>query len=474
MALTKTTFSMTSGAVVNVFDFMTPAQIADVQAGYAAQDVTIPIQNAINSLGTAGGVVKMPAGQYKTTDIINLKSGVTLSGEGNYGSTPVSPSTIRYGATSILGAHTKSTVLSLQGAIGCTVENLSIDTNTGVYPKTGLVLGRSTTASSGFHNIRKVTVIGTYSVAAVYSIASEVNLWEDLTIWIFGGGAKYCFYTSERDDLNVGPSLIQSTNLDNVFILPCFINAANDANAACIKINCGVYTGSWTFLGAYLTAYSGSYVEIANGYIDTYSSLGPISFISCSGERLAGGDPIYGYRLTAAVGCTLSNLNIIGGRFDFLAGTSHYLFSQDSNLFLSQPNITLTPPEAFPYAQVVLYRSQIYGGTVNLGRYAAWQAATFASGWSSALGSPYPVPSYMIDSTGRVHLRGTVTGGTGTIMTLPVGYRPYYTWRLPTQSNGAVALITVDSSGVVSLVSGSATNVELGNLSFDMTSWTLA
>jgi hypothetical protein len=473
MSLTKATYSMISGSTVNAFDFMTPAMIADVQARTGLIDTTAAIQAAINSLST-GGVVRLPKGKYLTTAKLVLTTGVSLIGDGQFGN---NNNSYDQGCTTILGRHNGTAILSLVGAVSCTVSDLCLMTDgpANPWPQTGLLLGRNTSASAGYHKIIRVAVYGNFTAANVYSIASEDNYWEDLNLWNYAlGGAKNCFYTSIGNSVGSGVTepLVTSSNIDNTFVRFWFTNANPDADASCIYLDTAEGMGSWSFYGGYCTAAGGAYTTIASGFVDGLSTLGPYTFSGCSGERFAGGDPLYGYNLTASIGVTLPNLNIIGGRFDFLSDATHYLFKQSNNLVLSQPNITMKPPEAFPYAQVLLYRDAIYGGTINLGRYAAWTTATLAAGWSNSLGSPNPVPSYMIDSTGRVHLRGTVTGGTGTIMTLPVGYRPVCTWRLPTQSNGAVALITVDTAGVVSLASGSATNVELGNLSFDLTNWT--
>jgi hypothetical protein len=475
MSLTKVTNSMISGAVVNVFDFMTPTQIASVQARNLTEDVTASINAAIASLGVSG-TVRFPKGLYKTTSEIKISSGTfQLIGDGLFGGTGA----YDQGATTIYAAHAGNSVLNLVGAGGCRVQDLCLQSGppSGAFPQTGLMLGRTTAASSGYHHIERISIYGCYDAAAIYTLASEDNYWEDIYVNIYGGAAKYCLYTGigKSGFPGITQSFYTSSNLTNTFNRFWFTNSSFNADSACIYIDGAEAVGSWSFFGGYMTASSGSYVEIANGYVDGLSMLGPITFAGCSGERFSGGNPLYGFKLTCSIsGLTLPNLNIFGGRYDLQADTTHYLFSQSNNLILTQPNITLKPPEAFPYAQVVLYRDLIYGGTINLGRYAAWKTATLASGWSDSLSSPNPVASFMIDSTGRVHLRGTVTGGTGTIFTLPVGYRPVYTWRLPTTSNGAVALVTVDSSGAVALATGSATAVELGNLSFDLTNWTQA
>jgi hypothetical protein len=476
MALTKVTNSMISGAEVNVFDFMTPAQIADVQARTNTLDVTAAINAALASLNNAGGTVRIPRGLYRTTAEIYIPPNAKVVGDGLFGG----QSAYDQGCTTIYAAHSGNSIFNLVGSGACRIQDLCLQSGppSGPYPQTGIMLGRTTAASSGYHHIERISIYGCYDAAAIYSIASEDNYWEDIFVWIYGGTAKYCLYTCIGTSATFPTGITQpfytSSNLDNVFNRFWFTNSSFNANSAIIYIDGAEATGSWSFFGGYMTASSGSYVEIANGYVDGLSMLGPITFVGCNGERLAGGDPYYAYKLTASIAVTLPNLNIIGGRFDLLSGgPTRYLFWQSNNLILSQPNITLKPPEAFVYAEVVLRRELIYGGTINLGRFAQWKTATLTNSWVNALGAPYPVPSFMIDSTGRVHLRGTISSGTGPIMTLPEGYRPCVTWRIPTQSNGAAALLSIDSAGVVDILSGSNTNLELGNLSFDMTSFVL-
>ncbi len=65
--------------VVSVFDFMTAAQIADVQAGTALVDVTAAIQAALNS-GAAS--VFFPDGNYLITSTITVGSGQSVFGNG--------------------------------------------------------------------------------------------------------------------------------------------------------------------------------------------------------------------------------------------------------------------------------------------------------------------------------------------------------------------------------------------------------
>jgi hypothetical protein len=82
----------------------------------------------------------------------------------------------------------------------------------------------------------------------------------------------------------------------------------------------------------------------------------------------------------------------------------------------------------------------------------------FGAGWSNFNAIPDEMAAYWKDSAGIVRLRGIVIGGTGTIFTLPAGYRPNGSRRFVVAGDNAFARITVAATGIVSLVSGTATS----------------
>ena len=433
--------------------------------GDGSTNDTAAIQAAIASVTTNGGTVRVPAGRYKVTATIYLPSGVNLVGEGYQ--RPV-PTASWEGTSSFYAVHSGSAVLSLKGANGCRVDSVSLEGDVTTHPKVGLCLGRSSAASAGFHDIKRVGVFGYFSQAAIYSIASEENTWTDIYAWLFGGGAKYVFYTSPKDLLSVD-TMTQSTNLSNLLTRMSLINSVNDANAACVYMEVGQSMGSWTWVNGYLIPYAGSYIQMNVGTIDgALAPLGPFTFLGTSGERLSGGDPTYGIKLTATTTVTLPGLNIIGSRFDLVAGATHYTISQDANLTLLSPTIVLQPAEAFPYALDSLIRSQILGGVVTTGRGAQWTTATLSGTWANTYGAPYAAAGYCINSNGVVRLRGTIGGGAGAILTLPTGYRPAVNMYFAIYATGGMGRVLINAStGVVSLTAGTATEIDLTSISFN-------
>ena len=62
MALTKASYSMVEGAPINVFDYMTSAEIADVTSNTASLDVQPAVQAAIDAALTDKKILRLPAG----------------------------------------------------------------------------------------------------------------------------------------------------------------------------------------------------------------------------------------------------------------------------------------------------------------------------------------------------------------------------------------------------------------------------
>lgn len=119
MSLTKVSFSMTQGQVVNVLDFGA--------VGDGVTNCTTAIQAAIDSLPDnaqdgCGGAVFFPNGVYAITAQINItnKSNVRLVGEGFSGSY----NSTDYGVT--LQGNGVFTGFQFTNSVGCTVESLQM------------------------------------------------------------------------------------------------------------------------------------------------------------------------------------------------------------------------------------------------------------------------------------------------------------------------------------------------------------
>jgi len=153
---------MITGAPVNVFDFMTPAQIAAVQTNTwtTVSDVTTPLQNAFNT----GKEIYFPNGTYKITNTLNI----------------ISPyqKFIGESRTSVNIVNTNSSVYAIQYLSDIQASPYDIDTgllfdSLTINSKYGIKLNQSGTFATIFNlqghikdiRIIQCTFIGSYSSA---------------------------------------------------------------------------------------------------------------------------------------------------------------------------------------------------------------------------------------------------------------------------------------------------------------------
>jgi hypothetical protein len=188
----------------------------------------------------------------------------------------------------------------------------------------------------------------------------------------------------------------------------------------------------------------------------------------------------------------LFNQYVIASRWDGKTGAAGSHFAVDINGSYNQFTINLEDQDTPQVRGVVLRSCAQYNNIIDYkrnttvqdyslldtsntniwyGRYAgsaalAWFDASLNAGWSNTYGSPYPGVQYTKDLNGTVRIKGTVNGGTGTIFTLPAGFRPVDSLLFPTSANGALGRLQVTSSGEVSLLTGTATAADLTPIMF--------
>lgn len=85
MALTKVSYAMVEGDVINAFDYMTAAQIADVTSNTGSIDVQPAIQAAIDAATAAKKILRLPAGTYRLEATITISGNNWLIGDGKDG-----------------------------------------------------------------------------------------------------------------------------------------------------------------------------------------------------------------------------------------------------------------------------------------------------------------------------------------------------------------------------------------------------
>lgn len=98
-----------------------------------------------------------------------------------------------------------------------------------------------------------------------------------------------------------------------------------------------------------------------------------------------------------------------------------------------------------------------------------WITPTLLNGWVN-YGGGFSEAGYFKDVIGIVHLKGVITGGSGTMFKLPVGYRPKTIKKIVTISNDGIseklASVNILPDGSVNLDFGSNTWFTLDGISF--------
>jgi len=309
----------------DIFDLTDFGPVGNGQDDYAA------IAAAIDAAAQNGGEVRLPAAELNVSEPIHVPRWVSITGRGNH-----APGKSRDGLSVIVGQHTGPSVLSLKGTHCTRLENFSIITSATAVPKTGLLLGRNGPGSAGAHVIRNVNVVGYFSKAAVYAIASEENSYENLSVGLYGGGALSAIYTGQGDTYGVD-SLVGSSNVSHNFYNLWVQNTVQDDDATCLEFSGGGSSGDLHVFGAYLIPSRGSYVKVWTGQSDGSSMVRPVVFSGVSGEMGTPGGPKYGFDLRSTGNFEMSVV-IQGSHMPVVAGG---MFCR------KQSNITINPWYSF-------------------------------------------------------------------------------------------------------------------------------
>ena len=248
--------------------------------GDGVTDDTAAIQAAIDA---RLGPVYLPIGTYLTTSPIELRHNTVLRGAGQYDHPTANASTI-------LGAHTGSAILLSQLTLNAIVEQLNLVGDQTTTPKTAIAHGRSSSASSGNTVYRNLQVSGYFSVAAIYNIASEGNVYNKINVTIEGGGAIYGMYISQADVLSVAGFTASSCILGAV--TDCFFQFPNNTlGGTAFFMDAGDLTTDWLFLNNYASIPDNGYLAYFDSTVSAAATRGPISFIGNGAEPVSGATP---------------------------------------------------------------------------------------------------------------------------------------------------------------------------------------
>lgn len=351
------------------------------------------ITTAITLAGN-GGEVKFLKGIYYTDTEIAAEDlrGLTLTGAaGQYG----------WSGTRIIARHTGRSTLSLRGSIYCRLNNLSIEGDSSTYPKCGLLLGRSSSASAGLHVFDNVHVEGSFSVAGVYNIASEQNTW--IAPHIQPAVSPIAGLFMAPSDIHSLGGLTASSMEKNDFFGGTIGNSDNTAGSTAIYIDCNASTGHNHFYGTFLTKNGGdSFITVRYGAIDGKNTTFPILFDNVSGEHNTAA-PTTGLHIISSgsslvlAGLTANNLRLQ------TPGTNHILMDGSGSGILVGARIS-TPFNASPSIAAVFEKLQGCDLSLN-----TESSITIASLAGSRLLSNVAAPTITTDVGGNTVIRQSGT-----------------------------------------------------------------
>jgi hypothetical protein len=487
MSLTKASYSMITGAPVNVFDYLTPAQITAVQTNNysGVADITSAVQSAITYIANTSGTLYFPQGVYQVTATLNMGVatsgqvlGCVITGAGNGDPGTSAPgTTIKYVGAAIAAPlfSATNTVGSIQAFVGNTVSNIHFDANLlaqscvhlDAYNANPTLNKHWTFTNCTFKNAGRFSILvgqnswseGTFSfTTAINDSDAHLNVFNQCQFFS-GTGTIYhvvinvlanCYQTTLRDCTNNGT---------NVQLFNFLLQVAANQTA--------IYN---LFAGAFYSIYGGTVT----------ANLGVLRVLQGS---------------LSAFGLDSEEPRILVRRASGAANNQVALYSVDVNketnptsggTYWTAIDDTSTAPLTLvdckfqstnTYSRIVTSNSimiNAVGATVGANGTAPfeWTNISLAAGWTN-VGSPYAPAQYRIQPNGVLQLRGAIIGGAGnsTIFTLPATVLVNFAQSCPVDFGHAFGTVFLSIGGVLQwglASSAAATELYLDGAEFSL------
>ena len=367
MSLTKVSFSMINGAVVNVVDY--GADPTGVSNSAPAIQAAIDAVQANN-----GGEVVLPAGNFllgTALNLTNLDWPMTISGAGK--------------GTTIRSSGITTVCIDGTGSSDLVFRDFQMATTSGV-PQAAILLARSTTLECLRNILSNVIIDGAYSKAAFYSFAAEELTLQNCDFRSVSNGATA--YADTSDNLGAGEGIASvyatiypaTDQISNSVkrITNCTFRVEGSGNTDCIRIRGGLqFFINDTFFVPSVTAtgptrsvvyIDGTTVGASTPNLDNWSLT---NFRSEGGRKAVSG--IYN------VSSTLGTGFVYNGQFDV---TGNLLYSPGAEVsYLFWRNVigptSTTVSVGFLYGVDMNVNIITVTGTVTLSRLECNSASTF-------------------------------------------------------------------------------------------------
>lgn len=464
MSLTKATYSMISGACLNVFDYMTQSEIADVVAGLLTIDVTSKLQAAFDDATASSKAVYIPSGKYKTIQTLDLTKSITVFGEGMWKSLIV---------CSGAGVGLKITPPTDRSAnTGYNLHDFGIEPAAAGGGTYGIEIVLGVNAFFSNSEIWHVYVgnFGDYGLR----LDNSVNNLDGFFTSTF---RRNWFHNGVNGD-NIGDSLTfaENTVTGTLANKPGFLlKGKSGARQVIIRENNVTTTAGAIHL-----------IEVEQAQVMDNQLEHPASlpYNGNTNAHVALTDCVYCNFLRNTVGTGISGSSTYADYAISLLGTS--LFNKLSQNNIENGSVNYISFAALSVNNILSADNSYYfgilpsdvaqTGVVNLGvnNVGVSVSQTLLNGWGQFDASSF-VTATRLESAGEVILRGAIAGGTTTtgtaLFTLPLGFRPVREKRFPVLtydgSTYSTAYLSVATSGNVSIIAGAqATLLQIDGIQF--------
>lgn len=247
MSLTKVTNSMIQGAFVNALDYLTPAEITDVQSNTGSIDITAKVQAAIDAasaIGSVGGAfVYFPTGTYSVSTL-TWGQQVSMIGEGHY--------------SSIIKANTAATdtLILFENVSRSTIRDIWFDGNN-LCSRTFKFRATTSAGSVLFEHVQ-------FTGATAYTVElADAGVGPDDVAHIL---FIQCYLRSDP----VVALLAQFRNNAANALLITFIGGILSTRNTDSNVNAEILTGTATFIETYFSGASSGDIDCTGGTVRVF------------------------------------------------------------------------------------------------------------------------------------------------------------------------------------------------------------
>lgn len=427
----------TLGVWARVYDRLLTSFFGGSPSATATANVTA-FQAAITYAEIYTGALHIPSGSYSFDAGLVIAATINLTGDG------MNKSVMTFTHS---GASTYGLKIEPDGR-----------TNNNTFSSwSGFMVVASSASYGIWINLTGSEYLSNFTMERVYTIGSQQGLRANgtgITGGLFSCTFRRCWFANGVNMTNVGDSITILENTINGNGIGIFITLISGARQLIIRNN------NITTLAECIYTLGVVGAQIESNWMETPSYLG--SYTGASGSICY----ISGSTNTRVYGNTIQPLDEVGGGFVGANYAVACVGVGDGNIFDDNDiadgvlghfqidtvtNTVIGDKNVYPEARVIADTGQ---GTIGVRK-----TPTLSGAWVAYSAGTYPTLTYKKLPTGNLKLQGAIKSGSGTLFTLPLGFRPTVQQMVSyfNPVDGTDGYVSISTAGVVSLVSGSVT-----------------